>query len=255
MMLYMMMLLILGARAEPQTTSKSTPFSSIFDPLLVLSVRSSVVELFKIPSGSMYPTLHVGDQIWVRKWAYRANFPLTRIPITTSKVPQRGDVIVFEHPTSSHARFADTFDFPIPGFTTVDYVKRVIGLPGERVAITDGVVVINDQPLAQKFVAEKSFAGATCRTMKVKEYTETTGTKEYSIYRNRSPSRYTDFPLTTVPPDMVFVMGDNRDNSADSRTWGFVPIENIKGKVVRVFFSTDPCTGKTKDNRKSLPLE
>ena len=254
-MIVWLMIFVFGAHAQqPSQQTAIGSSTSVFDALFVLSFRSSVLEPFKIPSGSMYPTLHIGDQIWVRKWAYRVNVPLTRVALTKSQLPNRGDVIVFAHPTSSPGGFSDTFDLPIPGLTTVDYIKRVIGLPGDNIAVKDGVVYLNGQPLPQTRQKTVSFTNSSCRKSgDVTAYTEMVGDKTYSIYRE--DTTVNDFAQTTVPPNMLFVLGDNRDYSADSRAWGFVPVENLKGKAISVYFSVDVCSGQPRSNRSGLFIE
>ena len=109
----------------------------------VLFLRSAVAEPFRIPSGSMVPTLAIGDHILVTKYSYGFRIPLTRIPITAPGVPDRGDVIVFVKPNPHQDDFVKNFDLPFPPFATQDFVKRVVGLPGDKIKVVNNVVYIN----------------------------------------------------------------------------------------------------------------
>jgi signal peptidase I len=201
---------------------------------LALLIRTFLFEPFNIPSGSMKPTLEVGDYLFVYKPAYgfsRYSFPFGVAPFdgrvwSRGDLPQRGDVVVFRLPTD----------------TSIDYIKRVIGLPGDTIQVTNGRLHINGkevqrEPLGLKQVDE----GMGEITMM--EYLETlpNGVKHH-IYEESDDRPLDDTPPYTVPPGHYFMMGDNRDNSQDSRVQnlvGFVPLENVVGRASFIFFSTN----------------
>jgi signal peptidase I len=161
--------------------------------LLALFIRAFVVQAFKIPSGSMEPTLLVGDHILVNKFLYGVKLPYlqtTLIPIST---PARGDIIVFIYPEDK----------------SKDFIKRVIGIPGDRVQMQDKEILINGKPFDDK----------------------------YGVYDERAGSTSRSFGPVVVPKDHYFVMGDNRDHSMDSRYWGFVPSDAVKGKAFIIYWS------------------
>ena len=229
--------------------------------LLVLFIRSSIAEPFRIPTGSMVPTLAIGDQILVTKYDYGLRWPLTRIPMTELKVPDRGDVIVFVYPGSdievpkSHfvgkkftadltndlpKKLSYWIDLPVPPFTAIDFVKRVVALPGEEVKVENNVLFINGVPQNKTFEKEFTFVNSQCQPYDMEHKVEDLSGHSHDVLTAKS-ARVPNFPATTVPPGHVFVMGDNRDNSADSRSWGFVPLRNIKGKAKYIWLSLDFC--------------
>jgi signal peptidase I len=217
-------------------------YSASFFPviLLVFVLRSFVVEPFKIPSGSMVPTLLVGDFILVNKYDYGIRLPIVDKKIIPNHDPQRGDVIVFRYPKDE----------------SVDYIKRVVGVPGDVVAYQDKRLTINGQPVPETplpdFLDEDRLAAG--RPPKyVKQYAETIGTKTHAILNDPAAPPFVfgaeDYPhrdnceynnrgvICKVPPGNYFVMGDNRDDSADSRYWGFVPDRNIIGRAFFVWMN------------------
>ena len=213
--------------------------------ITVLVIRSVFAEPFRIPSGSMVPTLAIGDHILVTKYSYGFRYPLTRIPIGEPQVPDRGDVIVFVFPGSDQDSAAEWADMPFPGFKTLDYVKRVVGLPGESIEVKDNVVYINGQAQTTNKVAPIPFVDDRCRRTPTNELTEELMGTEHAILNAIGYGmRLADWGPKTVPDGHVYVMGDNRDHSADSRVWGFVPLKNIKGKARRVWLSYDQCETK-----------
>ncbi|MFP3873252.1 MAG: signal peptidase I [Thiohalophilus sp.] len=186
--------------------------------LVVLVLRSFVAEPFKIPSGSMLPTLEVGDFILVNKFAYGMRLPVGHQRIVNLDDPERGDVIVFRYPENPD----------------IDYIKRVVGLPGDEVAYYNKTLYINGEPALQKpiddYNAEYSLE---------LRYEETLGDVRHPILVDADSSPQ-DF-VVTVPKGNYFVMGDNRDNSRDSRVWGFVPEENLVGEAFLIWMNWD-CT-------------
>jgi signal peptidase I len=161
--------------------------------ILALLIRTFVVQAFKIPSGSMKPTLLVGDHILVNKFIYGIKIPFTDKALISLSQPERGDVVVFKYPLD----------------TKKDYIKRVIGLPGDRVELSERKLIINGQTVDDPHA-------------------------KYSLHGNLR-----NFGPVAVPNDHLFVMGDNRDESSDSRVWGFVPISYLKGKAFLIYWSWD----------------
>lgn len=202
--------------------------------LIVFLLRSFLVEPFKIPSGSMIPTLLVGDFIAVNKYAYGIRLPVINKKIIDIDSPQRGDVVVFRYP-------------PDP---SLDYIKRVVGLPGDRVAYLNKRLFINGQPIETRRDGDYLDAEKMLYTPR---YLEKLGDVEHAILIEDAAPPYVphvmQFPLRErchynsegvvceVPPGHYFVMGDNRDNSQDSRVWGFVPDENLVGKAFFIWFN------------------
>jgi len=194
---------------------------------IALLLRAFVVEAFQIPSGSMIPTLEVGDHIFVAKFSYGLVVPFTDSKIFEFSQPKRGDVIVFKYPLD-------------PG---TDYIKRVVGLPGEKLEVRRNEVFINDRPMPRERVGKFSYdeSGDVGTSENETElWKETLDEKRHDELQvpERLPSNYGPY---VIPPGNVFVMGDNRDNSSDSRVWGPVRHELIKGKALIVWWSRAPA--------------
>ena len=175
---------------------------------LVLVLRSFVVEPFQIPSSSMVPTLKVGDFILVSKWTYGIRLPVIRNKIIEINSPERGDVMVFFPPHEDRY-----------------FIKRVIGLPGDEIHVLNGVLYINGDKMSQKILADEV---AAPRSVVMTE--DLTGV-EHAIQKRLLPTRLSQNFTAVVPEGHYFMMGDNRDNSSDSRVWGPVPEERIVGKA------------------------
>ncbi|HET6147436.1 MAG TPA: signal peptidase I [Polyangia bacterium] len=197
---------------------------------IALVLRAFVVEAFQIPSGSMIPTLEVGDHIFVSKFAYGLGIPFTNIKILELNQPERGDVIVFKYPIDP----------------STDYIKRVVGLPGDVVEVRQHEVFINGHPMPRQRLPipcpdSESRPGLGADERDCEEWEETLGSKRHATIQE--PGRGHDFSRTVVPPGNVFVMGDNRDNSSDSRVWGTVQHDLIKGKALIIWWSRAPAEG------------
>ncbi|AWL11401.1 Signal peptidase I [Saliniradius amylolyticus] len=202
----------------------------------VLVLRSFLYEPFQIPSGSMMPTLLVGDFILVEKFAYGLKDPVWRTKLVETGQPERGDIAVFKYPEQPN----------------LDYIKRVIGLPGDRIVYRDKQVYLQPaceaenqqncpklEPLSLEFEKRGEYYQ---NLMPLERYTETIGDTQHQILRNPLPpipSRhlYNGSREFVVPEGHYFVLGDNRDNSRDSRFWGFVPEANLVGQAVAIWIS------------------
>lgn len=210
--------------------------------LTVLLIRSVVAEPFRIPSGSMVPTLAIGDHILVTKYSYGLRWPITRIPLTELKAPDRGDVVVFIFPESSDGKMSHWIDIPFPPFNTLDYVKRVVALPGESIEVRDNTIFIDGVAQERSHVSKFDFVDDRCRSIPTREFEEDLDDVQHAVLNaTRFGLRMGDYGPTTIPKGHVFVMGDNRDHSADSRVWGMVPFRNIKGKARFIWLSYDQC--------------
>jgi signal peptidase I len=202
--------------------------------LIALFLRAFVVEAFKIPSGSMIPTLQVGDHIFVNKFIYGIRIPGTNIKFGEQyRKPRRGEVIVFIYPKEPDK----------------DFIKRIVAVEGDTVEVRDNQLYVNGQPV------ERTHADKDCRYM---DYDELGGRweerrceeweeklsdgYEYTTISDKNGGVHSS-RATTVPPNAVFVMGDNRDNSHDSRFWGFVPFDLIKGKAMIIWWSSGEPEG------------
>lgn len=180
--------------------------------LIVLVLRSFLFEPFKIPSGSMLPTLQIGDYILVNKFHYGLRLPVLNTKFLSVDEPERGDVVVFKYPKNP----------------SVNYIKRVVGVPGDVVTYRNKVVYVNGEAQPQALVAQLP-PGRPERLL----VNETLGDVEHEIYRDvERPTLNAEW---TVPEGEYFVMGDNRDNSNDSRYWGFVPEQLLVGRAVAVW--------------------
>ena len=231
--------------SEPGTVDYARSFFPVV--VIVLLLRSFLFEPFRIPSDSMMPTLLDGDFIIVNKFAYGLRLPVIDKKIVRIGEPQRGDVVVFRYP-------------PDP---SVNYIKRLVGLPGDRVAVQNDQIILNGQPIPATYrglfddgcyeglhLVEEQFDHRRHTMMFCPagiRYSEPLPTCNRNLDRgyvcptsNESGAEeHVDWPEHVIPPGMYFMMGDNRDNSADSRVWGFVPEANLVGKASRIWFNWD----------------
>lgn len=182
-----------GEKTKRKSVLREYAEAIVIAVILALFIRTFVVQAFKIPSGSMKPTLLVGDHILVNKFIYGIKIPFTDKTVIKLSEPKRGDVVVFKYPLD----------------TKKDYIKRVVGLPGEEVELVNKKLFINGNPTNDPHAS-------------------------YSVYGNLR-----NFGPVKVPAGHLFVMGDNRDESSDSRVWGFVPLSYLKGKAFLIYWSWD----------------
>ncbi|HLV25029.1 MAG TPA: signal peptidase I [Gemmatimonadales bacterium] len=193
---------------------------------LFLVMRAFLVEAFKIPSGSMERTLLVGDFLLVNKLVYGAEIPFTGKSLPAVREPARGDVIVFQWPNDPSKNF----------------VKRLVGLPGDTVAMLDGVLQLNGDPQVEEYVTHSDPntdpAGDDFRWQRDYLIRSAQATRTYQ------PSRNNWGPIV-VPDKHLFVLGDNRDNSLDSRYWGWVPDSLVRGQPLVVYYSYAPDTAES----------
>ena len=196
-------------------------YSRSFFPILlvVLLIRSFIVEPFRIPTGSLEPTLLVGDFILVNRYAYGLRLPVTNTKIYGISEPKRGEIAIFQFPL-------DPSEY---------YIKRIIGLPGDHVRYTDKVLYVNDKIAAQQFVMNVIPSKDNNNDQDVVEKKEDfLGVNHFIYQRSEKPAE--NFELV-VSEGEYFVMGDNRDDSYDSRYWGYVPEQNLKGRAIAIWFS------------------
>lgn len=223
-------------------TWKENLLSLLFALILVFAVRSTLFESFKIPSGSMIPTLAIGDYIFVNKLAYGLKIPFTEwlleepIYLFHRAPPKRGDIIVFRYPRDE----------------SIYFIKRLVGVPGDVIELRERMLYVNGKPVPRDSMASVDQARALDHGyLKDPQYTVT----EPDMFTEHLPSSTGDTPVdhmmmmdktntagrsfgpVTVPADSFFAMGDNRDVSNDSRFWGFVPMKNVSGRAMFVWFS------------------
>ena len=201
-----------------------------FFPILlaVFIIRSFIVEPFKIPSGSMMPTLVAGDFIAVNKFSYGVRFPVINTVLIPNDMPERGDVVVFHYPRD----------------TSIDYIKRVVGLPGDKIKYENKQLFINDKLVPHVFEKNYEYMMNDNYRVPAKEFLEALGEVKHSILIHNVEGESGSY---VVPEGNYFVMGDNRDNSSDSRVWGFVSEDLLVGKafIIWLNFSEPSRIGDT----------
>jgi signal peptidase I len=227
-----------AGRPEPWWVEYPKSFFPVI--LVVFLLRSFLVEPFKIPSGSMLPTLLVGDFILVNKYTYGIRLPILNRKIASINSPQRGEVMVFRYPENP----------------SLDYIKRVVGLPGDKIAYRDKRLWINRAPAKTEPNGEYTYVESDRIFVSAQRLTETLGDRNHAVlvrrdvpgvqlagvrmfpFRENCAYNETGFSCT-VPAGHYFLMGDNRDSSSDSRYWGFVPEANIVGKAFVIWWNFD----------------
>ncbi|MEY3746818.1 MAG: hypothetical protein RL194_277 [Pseudomonadota bacterium] len=205
--------------ADPVLVEYSRSFFPVI--LAVFMIRSFVVEPFKIPSGSMMPTLLAGDFILVNKFTYGLRVPILNNTFIEVGKPERGDVFVFHYP-------------PDP---SIDYIKRVIGVPGDKIEYRNKQLFINGEPAQLTLIDDYQYVAPGLNMVTAKHYQEQLGEVSHDVLIEDS-SLAIDGEVV-VPAGHYFAMGDNRDNSKDSRFWGFVPEQNLVGKAFLIWWNFD----------------
>lgn len=202
--------------SEKESEPLIVEYAISFFPVLfiVFLIRSFLFEPFQIPSKSMVPTLQVGDFILVNKFTYGIRLPILGTKVIPINEPSRGEVMVF-----------------IPPHDERYFIKRVIGLPGDYIRIKDSQLWVNNEPYIQEFVDVVSKKMSSETQLMI----ETTGNVTHEIQKRYPPGDYSQSFETVVPEGHYFMMGDNRDNSLDSREWGPVPESNIVGRAVAIW--------------------
>jgi signal peptidase I len=221
--------------AETKTERKVTNSGSndliktlVWSVLALVVIRSFIFESFKIPSSSMVPTLHIGDHIFVSKFDYGLNIPFTKWELIRWGQPKRGDVIVFLYPKDE----------------SLHYVKRVIGVPGDAIEIRGREIFVNNTKVSLESVSdskkiEEAYTGMPESGELYQEKID--GREHWVRFLPRDEAGFIGMKQKeTIPPDNFFVMGDNRDDSYDSRSWGFVSRKNIKGRARLIWLSLKP---------------
>jgi len=213
-----------------ETGKRKSFYKEWIEPFLIaavvaLFIRQFVVEAFKIPSGSMIPTLTIGDHLLVNKFIYGPRIPFTDTRIFAWKEPKRGEIIVFKYPENE----------------TKNFIKRVVGLPGDKLEIKNGKLFINEQPvpLSERLLPQDNVQEAGMASFNnPKQYDEQLGMVRHRLQYLHDQAGF-NFGPVLVPEESVFVMGDNRDNSQDSRVWGFVKFNKILGRALIIYWSWD----------------
>ena len=210
-----------GAAAAPP--SRIVEYSKSFFPvfLIVLVLRSFIVEPFRIPSNSMMPTLLTGDFILVNKFDYGIRLPVTDTKVLDLGLPERGDVVVFRFPEDPSTPF----------------IKRVVGVPGDRIAYYDKILYVNDEPMEQSPVGRYVGVGSGAVMNGASQRVEHLAGVEHHILVE--PRAHTVQGAVVVPEGHYFVLGDNRDNSRDSRYWGTVSEDLLIGRAFRIWMNWD----------------
>ncbi len=215
------------AAAEPVREPMIVEYARSFFPviLIVLLLRSFLVEPFRIPSASMMPTLLAGDFILVNKYVYGLRLPVLNKKFIAVATPQRGDTIVFRYPKDP----------------SIDYIKRVVGLPGDRITYVDKTLYVNGSMAVQQLVGSYTGVGVGRSYSGTKLISEQLDKVSHQILV--ANDRRLGEGEFLVPEGHYFVMGDNRDNSNDSRYWGVVPEENLVGKAFMIWMNWDSSAG------------
>jgi len=215
------------AAREPLLVEYARSFFPVI--LIVLVLRSFLFEPFRIPSSSMMPTLLVGDFILVNKYTYGVRLPVLHTKVIEVGDPKPGDVAVFRFPRNP----------------SVDYIKRVVAVPGDQVSYQNKVLYLNGKPVPQTSIGRYTGIGSGNRATGSLHSMETVADVEHGILIEAAAPDFTygcqvlQQGAVTVPSGKYFVMGDNRDNSNDSRCWGFVPEEHLVGKAFGIWMSWD----------------
>jgi signal peptidase I len=211
-----------------------TLMTFVYAVIIALVVRTIAFEPFNIPSGSMLPTLLIGDYLFVSKYSY--GYSRYSLPFGLPLIPGR----IFYSPPNRR----DVAVFKLPADNKTDYIKRIIGLPGDRIQVKGGILHINGEPVRRTRIEDYVHRNSYGNVIRMAQYVETLpGGREHRIIEESDQASLDQTPVYVVPKDHYFAMGDNRDNSLDSRVLagvGFVPARNLVGRAEFLFFSIKP---------------
>lgn len=210
-----------AAAEKPKREKQGWVESILIALLLALAIRHFLIQAYKIPSGSMIPTLLIGDQLIASKISYGIRLPFMSTKLAKFATPTRGEIVVFRYPEDP----------------SKDFIKRAIGLPGDRIKIVEGAIFVNDREIERVAVEDTDFntPGGAIRS---RVYRETTESCSYHVQYDRgSYHSFWDLPEQQLGDDEIFVMGDNRDHSNDSRFWGPVKLDLLEGRPLVIHFS------------------
>ena len=208
------------SRKQTREKKKKSLFREYFEAAIIalflaLFIRAFIIQAFKIPSGSMKPTLLIGDHILVNKFIYGIKIPFTDRYILKITKPKRGDVVVFKWPRDEKK----------------DFIKRVIGIEGDKIEIKDDILYVNDEKIKTKYIGKYRDENITMAN----KYLELLGKSNHYILDEYM--KHENYRPVIIPENSIFVMGDNRDNSHDSRYWRFVSLNKLKGKAIIIYWS------------------
>ena len=208
------------SRKQTRENKKKSLFREYFEAAIIalflaLFIRAFIIQAFKIPSGSMKPTLLIGDHILVNKFIYGIKIPFTDRYILKITKPKRGDVVVFKWPRDERK----------------DFIKRVIGIEGDKIEIKDDILYVNDEKIKTEYIGKYRDENITMAN----KYMELLGKSNHYILDEYM--KHENYRPVIIPENSIFVMGDNRDNSHDSRYWRFVSLNKLKGKAIIIYWS------------------
>ncbi|MCB0404587.1 MAG: signal peptidase I [Bdellovibrionales bacterium] len=188
----------------------------------LLALRWTIVEPYVVPTGSMEPTLKKGDRLYALKCAYDVRFPFTDVVLFRTREVKRGDVILFRNPKD----------------TSITFVKRVVGIPGDEISFVDGTLYLNGQAVEKVLAPDRGLMYDIDNEEFKRLFIETLGDVRHWVILNDLAPNERNYHKFLVPPDSYFAVGDNRDNSHDSRAWGLVPYALLKGQAMFIWYSS-----------------